>query len=223
MNCNMILKKFQRMFLKLHRWKNSTDYWERRYNLGGDSGSGSYNRLALFKSEIINDFVKKYNIHSIIEWGCGDGEQLKLAKYPQYVGIDVSSKVIEKCKAIFKNDTSKCFYCNGAVNTVPDEVFEEPRYDLALSLDVLYHLVEDEIFEQYMEQLFASSKQYVCIYSCNFEKKHEKHVRCRKFSDYIVQNMTDWQLIKKIPNRYPYDSKDKDNTSWSDFYFYKRI
>jgi len=223
MNCNTIIKKCQRVILKLHKWENSADYWERRYELGGDSGSGSYNRLAVFKAEIINDFVKRYNIYSVIEWGCGDGEQLKLAEYPQYVGIDVSNRAIEKCKSIFQKDSSKKFYCNGSINNVPDEIFREYKYDMALSLDVLYHLVEDEVFKEYIDQLFASSKKYVCIYSCDFEKKHEQHVRCRKFTDYIAINMKDWKLIEKIPNRFPYDSKDKDNTSWSDFYFYQKI
>lgn len=94
--------------------------------------------------------------------------------------------------------------------------------ELALSLDVIYHLVEEDVYESYMNQLFSSSKRYVCIYSCNFEEKHAQHVRCRKFTDYIEKNKAEWDLIKIIPNRYPYNSKDKENTSWSDFYFYEK-
>ena len=67
-----------------------------------------------------------------------------------------------------------------------------------------------------MEQLFASSSKYVCIYSCNFEKRHSQHVRCRKFTDYIDKKEPEWKMIKKIPNQYPYD------TSWSDFYIYEK-
>lgn len=73
-----------------------------------------------------------------------------------------------------------------------------------------------------MEQLFSSSKRYVCIYSSNFEKKYEQHVRCRQFTDYIENNMPDWKLIKKIDNKFPYDIKNEENTSWSDFYFYEK-
>ncbi|MCM1047698.1 MAG: class I SAM-dependent methyltransferase [Clostridiales bacterium] len=223
MNANNVVKKIQRFILKMHKWENSTDYWERRYNMGCDSGAGSYNRLALFKAEIINDFVKQNSINSVIEWGCGDGNQLKLARYQEYVGIDVSHKAVEICKALFRNDNSKKFYCNNN-GELPQNVFGGGReYDLALSLDVIYHLVEDDIFEKYMKQLFLSSSKYVCIYSCNFDKKHEQHVRCRKFTDYIEKNEPDWELIKKVPNRFPYDSKDRENTSWSDFYFYEKV
>ena len=93
---------------------------------------------------------------------------------------------------------------------------------MALSLDVIYHLIEDDVFEKYMQQLFLSSKKYVCIYSNNIEKKYAQHVRCRKFTDYIENHMSDWKLIKIINNKYPYDINDEENTSWSDFYFYEK-
>lgn len=221
MEDSLIRKKVKRIILKLHRWKNSADYWERRYKMGCDSGSGSYNRLAVFKAEVINDFVKQNNISSVIEWGCGDGNQLKLAQYPEYVGIDVSPKVIEMCRTLFQADVSKSFYCNNQ-GELPVKILEGGGYDLALSLDVIYHLVEDDIFEKYIEQLFLSSSKYVCIYSCDFDKRHAQHVRCRKFTDYIDKNEPEWKLIKKIPNKYPYNSKDSENTSWSDFYFYEK-
>ena len=221
MNSNLILKKIRHGMLKVGKWKDSADYWERRYQLGCDSGAGSYNRLALFKADVINAFVKENNIVSVIEWECGDGNQLNYAQYPQYTGIDVSVKAVEMCKKIFNTDNSKQFYCNIS-ELLPLKAIGG-GYELALSLDVIYHLVEDDIYEKYMKQLFSSSMRYVCIYSCNFEKKHERHVRCRKFTDYIEKNEPEWKLIKTIPNKYPYDNKDRENTSWSDFYFYEKL
>ena len=43
--------------LDLLRFRDSKHYWEDRYASGGNSGSGSYNKLAEFKSEVINAFV----------------------------------------------------------------------------------------------------------------------------------------------------------------------
>jgi hypothetical protein len=37
-------------------------YWEQRYKSGGNSGAGSYGKLASFKGEIINDFAEKHNV-----------------------------------------------------------------------------------------------------------------------------------------------------------------
>ena len=53
-------------------------YWKRRYDNGGNSGAGSYNRLAKFKAEIINGFVKSHMIKTVIEWGCGDGRSITI-------------------------------------------------------------------------------------------------------------------------------------------------
>ena len=67
---------------RARRFRGSAQYWETRYRTGGDSGAGSYGRLAKFKAESINGFVRENGIHSVIEWGCGDGSQLSLAGIP---------------------------------------------------------------------------------------------------------------------------------------------
>ena len=89
---------------------NSKNYWEKRYVKGNNSGSGSYGRLALFKADIINCFVKKNKIKTSIEFGCGDGNQLNIFSIPKYAGFDVSKKSIVSCKRIFKNDKTKSFF-----------------------------------------------------------------------------------------------------------------
>ena len=38
---------------------DSKNYWEKRYLKGGDSGDGSYGKLAEFKAKIMNRFVKE--------------------------------------------------------------------------------------------------------------------------------------------------------------------
>lgn len=173
--------------------------------------------MANFKAKVINEFVKKNNINRVIEWGCGDGNQLSLAKYSKYIGYDVSEQAINMCQKKFAEDQTKVFKWCGSENFVNDS-----KADLSISLDVIYHWVEDEVYHLYMNRLFQSSQKYVCIYSCNYEKAHASHVRCRKFTDYIEQNFKEWELIEYLPNEYPYDEKKPDDTSWSDFYFYKR-
>ena len=85
-------------------FQGSSTYWEKRYQQGGTSGSGSIGRLAAFKAEILNDYVERMGVGSVIEFGCGDGEQLALARYPRYVGIDVAEGSIAACRQLFKGD-----------------------------------------------------------------------------------------------------------------------
>src|SRR5665811_377643 len=89
--------------------RSSKDYWEQRYRNGGNSGAGSYDKLAIFKADVLNSFVEENHIETIIEYGCGDGNQLTLSQYPSYIGFDVSNKAIELCKKTFHNDKSKQF------------------------------------------------------------------------------------------------------------------
>lgn len=198
----------------------SGKYWEKRYAEGGNSGAGSYNRLATFKAEIINEFVRENNVNLVLEWGCGDGNQLRLAEYPRYVGFDVSRKAVEICKSLFREDSTKEFiYCGG-------EDFKNNYVgDLVLSLDVIYHLIEDEVYEKYMKRLFDSSKEYVCIYSSNYDEGTKaEHVKHREFTKWIERHMShEWRLEKFIKNRFPYIESDQENTSFSDFYFYRKL
>lgn len=198
-------------------FSGSQKYWEQRYLNNNNSGPGSYGRLADFKAEVLNSFVKDYNISTIIEYGCGDGNQLSLAKYPNYVGFDVSEKAIELCYEKFKNDQSKLFYSafNSDYNTL--------KADLVLSLDVIFHLIEDSVFHDYMTRLFSSSNKYVIVYSSNYNKILVAHVKCRKFTDWIEKNLSkEWGLTKYIENKYPFDEMDPNNTSMADFYIYKK-
>lgn len=208
------------------------EYWESRYSTGGIAGNGSYGRLAEFKAEIINTFVRENGIRSVIDFGCGDGAQLSLFKIPYYIGLDISPTAIKLCKKRFTlgNDKSKSFFLYD-----PDCFLDNHRIfnaDLGLSLDVIYHLVEDKMFNLYMEHLFSASNRYVIIYSSNIDTKQVFHERHREFTKWIEENIKGWELIQKIENRYPNRTLTKDypksfvykpGTSVSDFYIYKKL
>jgi hypothetical protein len=197
------------------KFENSKDYWISRYNTGGNSGPGSYNELAEYKANILNGFVLENDIESVIEFGSGDGNQLKYSNYPNYIGFDVSDKVIELCKNQFLEDQNKSFKL---VSEYTDESAE-----LVISLDVIYHLIEDEIFEDYMHKLFSSSSRFVIIYSSNKDDQTGNilpHVMHRKFTDWVKNNINDWELMEHIPNKIRF-SGNANTGSFADFYIFK--
>jgi SAM-dependent methyltransferase len=204
------------------KFDRSGSYWEERYRVGGDSGAGSYGRLAKFKARVLNDLVARHDIRSVIEFGCGDGNQLRLARYPSYVGIDVSETALQQCRKRFGSDGSKRFLREPPAGEL---------FDLSMSLDVIYHLVEDEVFDAYMTQLFASAKTWVAIYASNttpaefsarFGEAGNKHVRHRLFTAWIEENQPDWKLVEEVPNEYPYDPCDPNDTSFANFYLFRK-
>lgn len=196
--------------LKNFLFPGSYKYWERRYRKNGNSGAGSFGEKAAYKAAIINNFIKNNNIQKIIELGCGDGNQLKQFSFPEYIGLDVSPTAIKLCKYIFKEDASKQFllYDEREIDTR----FKGLNAELSLSLDVIYHLVEDEVYEKYMHRLFSLSAHYVIIYAWDVEEAKKYHVRHRNFSKWITDNIPDFQL-KEMITQSPY----------CDFFIYEKI
>lgn len=195
---------------------NSKEFWENRYKSGLNSGTGSYSKLADFKAKVINEFIAGEKISKVIEFGCGDGNQLSLMKYQEYVGIDVSNTVIENNKKTFKDDKSKKFY-----TTNEKEIYLKEKYELSISLDVIFHLTEDHVYEEYMIDLFNSSDKYIIVYSSNHEEYTKwPEFRHRKFMRYIQNYFKEWSLYSFIPNEYPFQFGFESTTSSSDFYIF---
>lgn len=199
------------------RFQDSAGYWVQRYAVGRTSGAGSAGVLAAFKAEVLNRLVAQRGVPDVIEFGCGDGAQLALASYPAYFGLDVSPDAIARCRARFAGDPGKRF-------AMLDDYAGE-QATLALSVDVIYHLVEDAVFEAYMQRLFGAATALVAIYSSDHDAPPDPqapHVRHRRFPAWVAAHAPHWRLIAHTPNRYPWRG-DVRTGSWSDFHVYGRV
>lgn len=206
-----------RLFARVRPFEGSAKYWDDRYAQGRFSGAGSVGKFAEFKAEVLNGFVRRHNVQSVIEFGCGDGRQLSSADYPRYLGFDVSAEAVNLCRTRFKDDDSKSF------KAVAD--YSADKADLTLSLDVIYHLVEDEVFENYMRLLFDASQRWVIVYASNHDdtdRAEAAHVRHRQFTRWVEANRPEWVLRETIPNRYLYTG-DFRLGSFSDFFIFERV
>lgn len=197
------------------------NYWEKRYSSGGTSGGCSVGNIAKFKSDFLNNFVIANKIDSVIEFGCGDGRQLELMNYPKYLGIDICKSSIDICMSKFNTDTSKSFILYN-----PDFWFNNDfiKADLSLSLDVIYCLIEIELFQKHILDLFASANKFVVIFSSNSSNEIKgSQVKHRNFTNFIQQNIKDFEFVGKVDNPYTFDPSRPNDTSYSDFYVYKKI
>lgn len=173
---------------------SSGRYWERRYAKGGTSGAGSYGQAAEWKAEVVNRWVRDHGVTSVLDLGCGDGNQLSLADYPRYLGLDRSPTAVRGCIERFADDRSKSFLC------YDPQTLADPagwlRADLALSMEVLFHLVEDEVFHDYLSRLFDGAERYVAI--CNTDsvvRQTSPHERHRPFTPWVAQHRPQWRLV----------------------------
>jgi hypothetical protein len=83
------------------------------------------------------------------------------------------------CPKTFAHDKTKSFK--------QADTYSSESADVSISLDVIFHLVEDTVFDLYMCRLFSSAKRFVVIYSSNDAAKYShNHVKHRKFTDWVV-------------------------------------
>ena len=189
---------------------DSTTYWEKRYASGRNSGEGSYNTSAKWKADNINKFIKENGIKTIGDLGTGDGNQFSLfSGYEMYYGFDVSKIIIDRVSKQFKHNLKAKFS-----NLIEDM----PLVDLTISLDVLFHLIDKEVYIKYIETLFSKSKEYVIVYARNKSCQGASHYKCREFIK-DIQNIIGIPPFKIIPIP---PNISKRGISYNDFVFYQK-
>ena len=169
-----------------------TAYWERRYQSGRGSGRGSRGRNANVKAAQINKLIAAHEVRSVVDWGCGDGRVALRLQVPRYLGLDVSptalSLALRTCGKrpgwewrLFDSRTGPQLPIAG--------------FDMALSLDVIFHLTDDDLYRRHVEWLFASAP-LVCISASNRNELGHIHVRHRAWAKDIP---TGWDVLHKPP------------------------
>jgi SAM-dependent methyltransferase len=184
-------------WVRRRTFPGSAAYWERRYAAGGTSGSGSSGPNAEWKAEVVNAWVRDLGVTSVVDFGCGDGQQLGLADYPRYLGVDPSATAVRLCIDRFSGDATKSFIA------LQPGAYADPagwlRGDLALSMEVLFHLIEQKVYDDYLRLLFASAERYVVICSNDLTgAEREVTERYRSFTEWVAKHEPGWQLVEKV-------------------------
>jgi 2-polyprenyl-3-methyl-5-hydroxy-6-metoxy-1,4-benzoquinol methylase len=130
-------------------------YWDDRYGRGGTSGSGSVGSLRDWKWGIIETYVDP-GTSSIIDYGCGDLSFWEGRDARQYVGLDISCKVIDADR---KKRPEWEFYCI-ASGECPDI-----RADAVFCLDVLFHIMDDAEYRNILERLCRMAEKSIVIFT----------------------------------------------------------
>ena len=173
---------------------NLKKYWEDRYVGGGNSGAGSYEMEAMLKASFINTWIRDLNIKTIQEIGCGDGNNLLMYDVRMsYCGYDISPKAIAMCREKTRKIRNSLFYYFG---TEEKDIDYDAR--MCLCLDVWYHQVNDEDFEELCQKLFVKGKwKFLVIYSYEEnpfgDEKVGQHIKYRDVLSKVAE-FPNWEL-----------------------------
>lgn len=168
-------------------------YWDERYRAGSTSGAGSEGDCARLKASVVNWIIAHHRVKSVIDWGCGDGEVLKLiTREVNYTGIDASPTIIQRHK---HSDPREDRFKGSRYFHVDHPAVEGITADMALSLDVLFHFPDDESYRAYLNRVFASARRVVLIHATNHDGgRTARHVRWRRWEDDVP---ADWRVTER--------------------------
>ena len=136
-----------------------------RRKLESCSGPGSSLASTMLIREKLQELIKKYQIDSILDLGCGDCNWISRIEFDgKYRGVDIIPEEIADNKEKFKKKDSWMFYCLDITN------FSITKFDLIICRDVLIHLPEELTFFM-LDRIFQSSCKY--FLSTTFPKHNE--------------------------------------------------
>ena len=201
-------------------WWTTADYWEIRYRYhanGIDDERSAASRLGRRcrtekLAEVFFDASRQRGGAglSVLELGCGAGYAagtLIRAVRPvkEYVGVDISRAAAERARDHIREQFGPASaepLAEGREVTFHDyDGFSLPAavaqrtFDVVISLSVMMHLLEGELFSAYMRHLFLLSHQYVIIQGDNVDAPRVNHMRGWRFTDWIRREAVDWGLL----------------------------
>jgi len=180
------------------RFTTSDRYWQTRYRYGGNSGKGSRGMAATEKAAFVNRLCRQHGITSIIDVGCGDGHVAQGYEVDRYLGLDISPAAIELAAAANKSRPGRQFHPIDGMT--PEAIAKladanSPRPRLALSLDVMFHLVEDDTFSHYLAVLDSIPADWLLVQAPDVDGVAAGHVRDRAYSGRLAPH---WSLMERL-------------------------
>ena len=186
-------------------------YWNERHLKHGDALSGP-GCLGLSEAENAHDYAVKsevitsaiaasfgdINTLSILDAGCGSGffAEVLVNAGARVTGVDFSAAAIESARSRVKNAQFEI----AELDALP---FDK-QYDAVLSIDVLYHVVDDSKWKAAITGMIRACKPGggVLIQEALDLTDVGKHVRWRTFSDYAAiaaASHSSIEILKPVP------------------------
>lgn len=194
-------------------------YWNKRYSAGLNSGQGSIGELRKFKWDTILSKTTIKN-KSVLDYGCGDLSFWKDHIHPEvkkYTGYDISEFIILNHKQKWLDIHPRVSFTHNIVDV--------PKHDLVFCFDVLFHIIDENLFNYTLKNLISRAKDLLFIYTWRknplryqfkfppFTKKgfliktriekitDNEYQKYRDFSDYFYKfTENDFELIGEFFN-----------------------
>ncbi len=146
-----------------------------------------------FRTRVHQWLGRALNIESVVDWGVGDGTVLDgITRGVRYLGLDVSETAVDRLRRRYASLPLWDFE-----QVTEDYSGPYDLHELSLSMDVLFHLIDDQHYWAYLNNLFGHASRYVIIYSTNYgPARTARHVLRRRFTPDVAASFPEWELLK---------------------------
>lgn len=133
----------ERVFTDIYKSK----YWAGDSSKIGHSGIGSQQGTTETYRNFLQDFFKDYDIHSVVDVGCGDWKFSRTMDWTgiDYVGYDIVKPLIKSNRRKYGRHNIHFVHGNAINMTLP-------KADLLICKDVLQHLPNEDV-QKFIPQL----------------------------------------------------------------------
>ena len=186
-------------------------YWNRRYKRNLGSGSGSRGALAQYKVEFINDIFERLEVGSCLDFGAGDGFVASGLQARQLEVTDISKVARKQLSTEY------------GLRVVHPFCLNLKRYDMVISLDVLFHITSQKEFLRYMRKMTAMADRYILIYSAVKLplSRIPEHMANNDFMSFM-HTEREWKILEEFDSPHSFDSAKPHTTSPSRFVLYEK-
>ena len=178
------------------------DYFNSRSLKGHKSGWGSVGQWGELKRSML-DFI--WPFESMLDIGCGD--MICLSSFKPFVnnrfsyfGIDGSSSIIAKAREKYP---LHLFYQATISELIKGDL--NKKYDVIVCCDLLFHIIEEDLYEQFLSWLFGSSARHLLLTYLRVDEEEgqtsdEGHFVVRDFGKIEIPD--EWSMkIEKRSNK----------------------
>lgn len=171
------------------------------------SGFGSHDIICMTKFlSFINNFIEENNVHSILDFGCGDFNIGRNINVDMYYGTDIYDGLINYNISHFEDNTHKFIFND-------ESYINLPSTDLIIIKEVLQHLDNDKI-KEILDHLINITNRYILIIDTSLTENIENNIN---YNSYNIK-----ELILSKERSYYNLHPDKDPFNY-DFTLLKRI
>jgi SAM-dependent methyltransferase len=170
------------------------------------SGNSANVRLARFKIDFVNRFIRANAVPNLVEFGCGGGRVMRRLRVAAYIGVESSEAAVLVARGVAGDDRSRVIY-----RALPAGMGAA----MALSMDSINRLTGDAEFNVYVRTMFQAAREYVVIYAADRAAAWADTSIHERLTVHVRRFFPGWELVAQLPS--PHAAAGQ-----ADFFIYAR-